>query len=58
MDRDVLGIVEGKARQGLDGLGLGGREQERLSGRRQVADDRVHAAFEAEIEDAICFIQD
>ncbi len=57
-DGDVLGILEREARQILDALGLGGREEHGLAVARQVLDDGVQGAREAHVEDAIGLVED
>lgn len=57
-NRDVLGVVEREASEVLDGLGLGGGEEEGLARFGEVGDDGVDRGGESHIETAIGFIED
>lgn len=56
-DGDVLGVVEGEAREVLDGLGLGRREEEGLARFGEVGDDGVDGGGEAHVEDPVRFVE-
>lgn len=56
--RDVLRVVQRQTSEVLDGLGLGGGEEEGLAGTGQVGNDGIEGGGETHVENSVGFVED